>query len=51
MKNKNYCNQCGEPATIFGYDPYTEDIYPEDLEEIEEEWWCECCWDGRNDDI
>ena len=48
------CHKCGKKGAFKSTDPYFEEL-PELLddpdEKLEEEWWCDECYQKRLDDI
>jgi hypothetical protein len=45
------CNKCGKKATFKATDPYAEEFKDDPKEKLIEEWWCDKCYQERQDDI
>ena len=46
------CDRCGglHPCT-YTEDPYLRELYPEDEDSKEMNWWCDACFEERAGDI
>lgn len=48
------CNICGKKATIKDVDPCDDELnggFDSEGNELEEEWWCEECYESRRYDV